>query len=294
MVKKVLILGVTGTLGHKIAQELIKDKRLIVYGTYNQRKKYNLLKSYLSLKKFYNVDTLKSIVLLIKSKKFDFVINCIGLIKQKKFSKKKYFDINKKLPLEISKLSLKYNFKMIHFSTDCVFNGKKGNYKEDDYKNAVDFYGISKSEGEPTKEYTNSLTLRTSFIGHEIFGNYSLLDWLLTSKKKINGFRECYFNGLTSFEISKIIYKIILKKYFINGLFHLSGKKINKFSLLKLINKVYSLKKDIKKVSKPKINRTLNNNKFKKYFSYKEKNWNILIKELYQDYIENKNLYKNL
>lgn len=185
MAKKILILGVTGTLGHKIAQELIKDKRLIVHGTYNQKKKYNLIKSLLSLKEFYNVNNLKSIILLIKRKKFDFVINCIGLIKQKKFTKKKYLEINKKLPLEISKLSSKHNFKMIHFSTDCVFNGKKGNYKENDFKDAIDIYGISKSQGEPFKENKNCLTLRTSFIGHEIFGNYSLLNWLLTSKKKL-------------------------------------------------------------------------------------------------------------
>ena len=247
MLKKVLILGVTGTLGHKIAQELVKDKRLLVYGTFNQIEKYKRLKPFLTLKKFYKANNINSIILLAKKKKFDYIINCIGQIKQKKSSEKKYFDLNRSLPLVISELSLKNKFKFIHFSTDCVFKGTKGNYKETDFKDADDLYGITKSEGEPSQNNKNCMTLRTSFIGHEVFGNYSLLDWLLNSKKKINGFRECYYNGLTSYEISKIIHKILLKKNFIHGLFHLSGQKINKFSLLKLISKIYSLSKSIKK-----------------------------------------------
>lgn len=294
MLKKVLILGVTGTLGHKIAQELAKDKRLLVFGTFNQIKKYNRLKPFLSLKKFYKASNIKSIILLIKNIKFDYIINCIGQIKQKKSSKKSYYDLNKNLPLAISELSSKSKFKFIHFSTDCVFKGIKGNYKETDIKDAYDLYGVTKSEGEPSQNNKNCMTLRTSFVGHEVFGNYSLLDWLLTSNKKINGFRECYYNGLTNYEISKIIHKILFKRNFIHGLFHLSGQKINKFSLLKLISKTYSLNKSIKKKNFPKINRTLNNYKFKKIFLYKPKKWSILIKELYKDYILNKKLYINL
>ena len=181
---------------------------------------------------------------------------------------------------------------MIHFSTDCVFDGKKGNYKEDDFKNAKDYYGISKGEGEPLqKNNKNCLVLRTSFIGHEIFGSYSLLNWLLNSEIKIYGFNKCLYNGLTNVEVAKIIHKIIINKHFINGLFNLSGRKISKYSLLKIISKVYSLNKKIEKKEIPEINRTLNNSKFKKFFLYRPKKWNDLIRNLYTDYLLNKSLY---
>jgi dTDP-4-dehydrorhamnose reductase len=292
MIKKILILGITGTLGHKIAQELIKNKRLIIYGTYNQKKKYLRIKTHINIAKFYRTPDIKSILSLIKSNKFDYVVNCIGQIKQKKNIKSKYFELNKKLPLAIAKLSILQNFKMIHFSTDCVFDGKKGNYKEDDFKNAKDYYGISKGEGEPLqKNNKNCLVLRTSFIGHEIFGSYSLLNWLLNSEIKIYGFNKCLYNGLTNVEVAKIIHKIIINKHFINGLFNLSGRKISKYSLLKIISKVYSLNKKIEKKEIPEINRTLNNSKFKKFFLYRPKKWNDLIRNLYTDYLLNKSLY---
>ncbi len=291
MTKKILILGVTGTLGHKIAQELIKDKRLIVFGTYNQKKNYSRIKAHVNIEKFYKASNIENILSLIKSKKFDYVINCVGQIKQKKENKSKYFELNKELPVAIAKLSISLNFKMIHFSTDCVFDGKNGNYKEDDFKNAKDHYGVSKSEGEPPQNNKNCLTLRTSFVGHEIFGNYSLLNWLLNSEKKIYGFNKCLYNGLTNVEIAKIICKIVRNNNFTNGLFHLSGKKIDKYSLLETINNIYSLNKKIVKKENPKINRTLNNSKFKKKFLYKPKKWETLIKNLFIDYLLNKNLY---
>ena len=59
---------------------------------------------------------------------------------------------------------LKYNH--IHFSTDCVFDGTKGNYKEMNKPNAKDEYGISKLKSENIVK-KNTLVLRTSIIGHE-------------------------------------------------------------------------------------------------------------------------------
>ena len=291
MIKKVLILGITGTLGHKIAQVLGNNKNFIISGTYNNIKKIKKLKYFIKYDKIYKATDVKSIVSCIKKNNFDYVINCVGIIKQKKNIKSKYFNLNKILPLKISKLTDTYKFKFIHFSTDCVFDGKKGNYEEEDLKNAKDHYGISKSDGEPSKYNKNCLTFRTSFIGHEIFENFSLLNWFISTDTKVNGFYNCLYNGLTNFEISKIILKILLKKKIPFGIYHLSGKKINKYSLLKIINKIYFLNKTILRKNNPIINRTLNNNKFRKEFLYIPKEWKILIKELHLDFQLNKDLY---
>ena len=120
------------------------------------------------------------------------------------------------MPKIISDLSNFYKFKFIHFSTDCVFSGNKGNYYENDVRDAKDLYGISKKKGEIANN-KNTLVLRTSFIGHELFDNKSLLNWFLYSiNKKLMGMIK-FFSGLTNLEISNFINKIILKINFIRN-----------------------------------------------------------------------------
>ena len=87
--------------------------------------------------------------------------------------------------------------RLIHFSTDCVFDGKKGNYKDDSKKNAKDIYGLSKSFGELNED--NALTIRTSIIGHELNSKNSLLEWFLglnKKKKSVMDIENAYFSGL--------------------------------------------------------------------------------------------------
>ncbi len=289
---KIFIIGITGTLGHKIGQKLEKNKKFHVYGTYTNFKKLNKLSKILNRTKFLKFSKINQILNYLRYNRFDYVINCAGVIKQKKTTKKNFFLINSILPKKISSLSGKYNFKFIHFSTDCVFDGIKGNYSEKDLPNAKDLYGLSKIKGEPKTIYKNCLTLRTSFIGHELDDNKSLLNWFLFNKRKeIFGYNKAFFSGPTNLEISSIVDKILKRRKFINGKFNLSGKKISKFELLKKINKTYKLRKEIIKKNKPKINRVLINAKFNKKFNYKEKNWGYLINQLYKDYLKNKQVY---
>ena len=70
--------------------------------------------------------------------------------------------------------------KFIHYSTDCVFSGARGNYTEDDTPDAVDVYGLSKYLGEVVG--AGALTLRTSIIGHELSSSRSLLNWFLSQE----------------------------------------------------------------------------------------------------------------
>ena len=105
----------------------------------------------------------------------------------------------------LDKLTKIYKFKHIHFSTDCVFDGKTGNYNEKSNRNAKDNYGKYKALAEK-KIKNNTLIIRTSIIGHEIEGKkLSLLEWFLNNKKTISGYNYAYFSGLTTLEISKVI-----------------------------------------------------------------------------------------
>ena len=126
----------------------------------------------------------------------DVVLNCSGIIKQKsnKYTEEEHRYLNSEIPFLISDLTSKRNFRLINFSTDCVFDGLKGSYKDDDIPNAQDIYGRSKALGEVRKE--NCLTIRTSTIGLEIDNKHGLLEWFLDQNTKtIQGYENAIYSG---------------------------------------------------------------------------------------------------
>ena len=283
---KIYIVGITGMLGGKLFLEFLKNKNFKVRGsgrvTTQQLNRY---------KKFIDLDCdVKNLKLLSKKLaiyKPNIIINCVGVVKQKidkNFDEQNTFYINSIFPHELYKISSKIKSRLIHFSTDCVFDGKKGSYKETFLPNSTDLYGLSKALGEVSNK--NSLTLRTSIIGHEFNNKFGLLEWFLSQKKKCDGFSECYFSGFPTIEIYSILLKIIKNKQ-LSGIYHLSSKKISKFFLLQLISKIYKFKILIKKNNNLKIDRSLNSNKLKKIIHYKSPSWNKLIKNMYNNYRNN-------
>jgi len=289
--QKILLFGSNGMLGHKILQNLYSD--FLTIGTIRKKNNSSLIKY--KLIKNIDIKNFKKIEKLIKDLKPNYVINCSGLIKQK-LQKKKYTDlkiINYSFPLFLDKLSKTYQFKHIHFSTDCVFNGSKGNYTEKSIVNAKDSYGKYKAFAEK-KIKNNTLIIRTSIIGHEINGGrLSLLEWFINTKKNVTGYSFAFFSGLTTLEISRVLNKIIKNNKFYRGIYNISSKKISKFHLLEKINKIYNLNKIISKDKKFKIDRSLNSLKFKNKFKINVSSWDKQISDMYKDYKKNKKFYLN-
>ncbi len=277
--KKILILGSTGMMGSMIVKFLKKDKRFTILCTYKDYKKIKLLNLKKYQKKKLNILEFKKLNKIIKKYNPDYVINCIGLIKQ--LCNKKNFKLTKHLntnfPKKIALLAERNKFKVIHLSTDCVFSGKKGNYIEKEKPDATDIYGKSKFHGECKSKFV--INIRTSIIGQELTTNLSLFNWFL-NQKKINGYRKAFFSGLTTLELTKIIFKeIVLENKISYGLFHVSGPKISKLNLLKIIKKIYKRKTIINIDNSFKIDRSLNSSKFKNITNFKKKSWLIMIKE---------------
>lgn len=271
---KVLILGTTGMLGSQMSKLFLEDKRFKIFEM-NRKKKLNSIKI--------NIENKDNLINKIQSINPDYVINCIGWIKQKHININKAYVINAQFPWLLSQLALIFNFKLIHISTDCVFSGNKGNYSDNDYKDAKDLYGLSKNLGEIKN--LNTVTLRTSIIGPEKGKRkYSLLEWFLLQQKEIKGFDKVFFSGLTTYEFSKIINKYILNNNIYNNILNVSSKYITKFMLLKMIKKEFKKDIKIKKCTKIKINRTLNSQKFRKITGYKCPSWKKMINEMYLTY----------
>ncbi len=191
---------------------------------------------------------------------YDFVINCIGLLVKESIDRPdRAAIINSWFPHK-----LEYHFKnlktrIVHLSTDCVFNGSIGYYREHDVHTEMNAYGSSKSLGEINN--TKDITFRMSIIGPEIRNNPSgLLHWILDNKQNnLPGWDNAMWNGITTLQLAKSIEKYI-KSPTISGVYHLvsNANSISKYELLNLINRVYGLEKNIIKTQSPKsINKIL-------------------------------------
>ena len=171
----------------------------------------------------------------------DYAINCIGCIPQKTTSCSSMMLANFFLPVFLS-----HNFKgnVIHATTDCEFSGRSNTlYSKDALKDADDVYGKSKIlASDYLLKSKNCHVIRTSIIGFELDGKRSLLEWFLNNKsKKINGFSDHWWNGITTLEWAKIAHKIINQKINDN-LIQVGTDPVSKFDLLNIFNEIFETK----------------------------------------------------
>jgi dTDP-4-dehydrorhamnose reductase len=292
---KVLILGASGMVGHCLFI-LMKEKGIETYGTIRDEKKLpeNFFKKYQNFLYTFNVNYNKDWSFLndiVKKIQPDIIINTIGIIKHKKnILPSIYIIVNSIFPFFLKESF--YNTRIIHISTDCVFDGLKGNYTENDPPNPIDIYGKSKQLGEI--DGFNCVTLRTSIIGHELKEKYNLLEWFLSQPDNsvIKGYSNAIFSGFTVVELEKIISNIIIPNKNIYNLYHLSSNPINKYDLLLMIKEIYKKNIKIEKDSTLKIDRSLNSEKFKSITNYIPPSWEDMIKDLYNYYIKYNDIYK--
>ena len=190
---KVLILGVSGMIGWGIYSALKHEQNIKLFGTFNSKKE---LKSHENFYQF-NIISDNSIYKFIENENPKIVINALGITKhlQKKYNQSDFIKINSTFPIKLSNLCHKLNCNFIHISTDCVFDGKKGDYREDDKPNAKDIYGFSKAKAESIKD--KSLVLRTSTVGlflvFEKQKDIFFLSLLLMMMENIQGFANSLF-----------------------------------------------------------------------------------------------------
>ncbi len=217
----------------------------------------------------------------------DIVINCVGIIKQLP-NASDHVDslaINASLPHRLAKYSKMVGARLVHFSTDCVFSGSAGQYKEEDFPDANDLYGRTKYLGEVNDEH--SVTLRTSIIGHELTGTKSLLEWFLSRSGEVKGFRKAIFSGLPTVEVARVIREYVIPNRELCGLYHLSVDPINKYDLLRLIAEVYRRETVIIPDEELVIDRSLNSDRFRAATGFTPKPWPELIQEMHAEYVNN-------
>lgn len=223
---KVLLLGKTGMLGHTV-YEYLQEQGYEVIGT--TRNEYDADK-----------DDIKPIIEKIQP---NVVINCIGILNKKCEENKSFaIKINSYLPHYLDELSKKYNFYLIHISTDCVFEGTIGNYNENSIPDATSFYGRTKALGEIIND--RNTTLRTSIVGLDNNPNgIGLFQWFMKQENEVNGYNKVMWTGVTTIELAKQI-QVAIENH-LTGLQHVvNNNAISKKDLLELFKKYFN--KDIK------------------------------------------------
>ena len=278
----VIIIGANGMIGNCLFKYLSLKKKYTVYGIVRNKTISNNENSLINKDNILEVEILRNNNLkkVIQDLNPKFIINCTGIVKQNPLINNipLTIELNSLFPHNLNQICKEINCRLIQLSTDCVFSGLKGNYRENDYADANDIYGRSKFMGEINDN--NCLTIRTSFIGHELKNKWGLLSWFISQEKKVNGFKNAIYSGLTTLEISKIIYNLILPNEKLNGLYHIASKPIDKFSLLGLINKIYEKDITINKDYSFIIDKSLDYSKFKDVTGYEPIEWEYALKEL--------------
>jgi len=281
---RILILGGDGMLGHQLFKHLSKEHEVKVTLRQNLSvyEKYNL---FFPENAFAGVDVRSTNQLLDVFVDFlpQAIVNAVGIIKHRSNSRERIpsLEVNSLLPHRLAILCKTIGARMIHLSTDCVFSGKKGNYREEDPSDAFDLYGKSKYLGEVNERHC--LTLRTSLIGRELFRKKSLLEWFLAQEGSIKGFKKAIFSGFTTQELGRIIEMILMQNPTASRIYHVSSEPISKYDLLSLIKDGLQLPIKIIPDESFVCDRSLNSNKFRQKFSYNPPTWEEMIKELCKD-----------
>lgn len=277
---KVLVVGASGMIGSTMLRVLSGKKDWEVYGTVRNE----------SVKQFFsasigerlvmdvNVEQQDALVRVLDWIRPDVVINCAGLTKHKPEAEDPLVSIpiNTLIPHRLAKLCKLLGARLIHVSTDCVFSGEKGGYTEDDFTDARDVYGKSKALGE--LDFTHTITLRTSTIGHELQSQYGLLDWFLSQEERCKGYTRAIFSGLPTVVFAQVVRDVVIPHKELSGLYHVAAKPIAKFDLLKLISEVYGKAIDIVPDDTLIIDRSLDAKRFHLATGYVAPEWFELIK----------------
>jgi dTDP-4-dehydrorhamnose reductase len=282
---KILVMGAAGMLGHRAYLELRKHWPTSTYATIRKARSH-----YYSFKLFgenvfdnFDVSDWQKTEKLLNELKPDFIVNAIGITIRKEEIKdlNRALDTNSFFPHRLLKWAQRNNSRVIHFSTDCVFSGDKGMYTESSNPSATDIYGRTKFLGEITDH--RGLTLRFSAIGRELESHTELLEWFLSQKGQVKGFKKAIYSGVTTKVIAEEVVRILKFHPDLQGIFQLSSSPISKYDLLGLIKEKFNLSTEILPEEGYVSDKTLVCKKYADKTGFKAPTWDKMLDGLIND-----------
>ena len=279
---KLLILGSDGMLGH-VVKMYFEEKDYDVVCTTRRDEKSEL---------YFNItNSVSEIEKIIKRVKPDVVINCIGILNKVADEHKALaILINSYLPHYLDEISVENNFKLIHVSTDCVFDGKTGNYDEMSIPNETSMYGRTKALGEVIND--RSVTLRTSIVGPDINENgVGLFKWFMDQEGEVGGYDKVLWTGITTIWFARCMEMAIENN--LTGLHHcVNNDVISKYDLLVLFKKYFN--KDIVINHNPDVESKKTLIRTNKSFDFGIPSYEDMIKDMREWVLNHKEVYPDL
>ncbi|MEK6222315.1 MAG: SDR family oxidoreductase, partial [Chloroflexota bacterium] len=216
---RVLVTGASGLLGSTIALQTAEENTVV--GVVNSQL---IATDQFEIRK---EDMLRpgAVDQLIEDTQPDLVIHCAALADLEVCEEYPdlAFKLNANVPGQIAEITAQAGIQMIHISTDAVFDGKKGDYTEEDETNPLSVYTRTKLVGEKNVASFNpqAIIARVNFYGWSINGKRSLSDFFynnLAASNQINGFTDILYSPLLVNDLSEILIQMAEKK--LSGLYH--------------------------------------------------------------------------
>lgn len=279
---RVLILGGSGMLGHKLWQHC--SGHFDTYVTFRERPELAMFDRDRSISGV-TADDLESVRGAMGRVQPDCVVNCIGIVKQDPASRDplRSLAVNSMLPHHLAAICRSAGARLILLSTDCVFSGERGHYREDDHPDAHDLYGRTKFLGE-VPDAGHCLTLRTSMVGRELAGAQGLVEWYLgQAGARVPGYRRAIFSGLTTLALARLIGNLIEESPSLHGLYHVAGEPISKYAFLSLLGEAFPRGTELVADDTFVCDRSLDGARFAAATGFRSPSWQEMIAEMRND-----------
>lgn len=278
---KVVVMGADGMLGHEVVRALVTSGHDALAIT-RKPPEGPAVQALAGVPTISGVDVRQenSVIAALAGAAADAVVNCVGIVKQRREAKDAWESIrvNSLFPHELSALCRMAGARLVHVSTDCVFSGRDGSYTEDDVPDPVDLYGRTKLLGEVDEE--GALTLRTSIVGLELGRHESLVEWFLSQRGPVRGWNRALYSGVTTFELGRLLVRIVEEFPALHGLWHVSAAPIDKYTLLCRLRDALHLDTSIEPDERVILDRTLDSSRFRAATDWRAPSWDFMLAEL--------------
>ncbi len=235
---------------------------------------------------FFHVDArhLDDVAAVLARFRPEVVVNAIGIVKQRVAAKDEIpsIEVNALFPHRLAGLCAIGGAKLVHISTDCVFSGTEGMYGEHDDPNPLELYGRTKLLGEVA--YGHCLTLRASIIGLELGHKAGLVEWYLSQRGPVKGYRRAIFSGITTREMARAIEALLVDAPDLSGVWHLASERISKYEVLRLLTERLG-RRDIELQPDDAFccDRSLDSSALQARVEYRVPPWEAMLDELARD-----------
>jgi len=281
---RILILGAAGMLGHKLWQRL-PARFPDTWATLRApRAHYEACGLFAGERVIDGIDAtdFTAVERVLESLRPGAVVNCIAVTKRRTTDALASIELNAALPHRLAGWAARRGSRVIHFSTDCVFDGRTGGYTEDTPTNAEDLYGRTKALGEITGP--GALTLRSSLLGREIAGRTELLEWFLAQRgRSVRGYRHAVFSGVSTLRMSDLVADILEHHPTLSGLLQPTSPPIGKYDLLRLAREAYGIDVAIEPDDGVVVRRNLDGSRFREATGIVVPDWRAMMAELAAD-----------